>query len=105
MDTSADIYALCYCSSFDMPLMQSRYLVNQRCVAYRNVQHVEWRQGEVFIFDYGVLVFWGLSAEERNDFVQHIHEFANEPLSNTTSLPVTKSTATHLYGIGSSAKL
>ena len=81
MDTSADIYALCYCSSFDMPLMQSRYLVNQRCVAYRNVQHVEWRQGEVFIFDYGVLVFWGLSAEERNDFVQHIHEFANEPLS------------------------
>jgi uncharacterized Rmd1/YagE family protein len=81
MNTNADIYALCYCSSFDFPLMQSRYLVNQRCVAYRKVLHVKWLQGEVFIFDYGVLVFWGLSAEQRNEFVQHIHEFAKEPLT------------------------
>ena len=80
MNSSTDIYALCYCSSFNLALMKSHFLANQRSVAYRNVQHVEWRQGEIFIFDFGVLVFWGLSAEERNEFVLRLHEFANEPL-------------------------
>ena len=81
MNTNSDIYALCYSASFDFPLMQSHYLANQRCAAYRKVLHVEWRQGDVFIFDYGVLVFWCLNAEERNDFLHHIHEFAKEPLT------------------------
>ena len=81
MNTTADIYAICYCASFDFAAMQSHFLTNQRCVAYRNVLHVEWRQGEVFIFDYGVLVFWRLSSEERNEFVQSIREFAREPQS------------------------
>lgn len=81
MNTAIDIYSLCFSASFDFPLMQSHYLVNQRYVAYRKVLHVEWHQGEVFLFDYGVLVFWNLSVEERNEFIRNIREFATEPLT------------------------
>lgn len=77
---NAQVYALCHCASFDFIAMQSRYLSTQRCVAYRNVLHLEWRQGDVFIFDYGVLVFWHLTAEERNEFLHNLQEFSREPL-------------------------
>ena len=66
VNTVANVYALAYCAGFDFPALQSRFLTSERCVAYRNVLHVQWHQGEVFIFDYGVLVFWHLDAEERN---------------------------------------
>lgn len=80
MNNNATVYALCYCDGFEFVALQSRLLSSERCVAYRNVLHVQWHQGEVFIFDYGVLVFWRLDAEERNAFVQKLRDFAREPL-------------------------
>jgi uncharacterized Rmd1/YagE family protein len=81
MNTNTDVYALCYCANFDLPTLQNRDLPRQACVAYRNVLHEEYPEGEVFIFDYGVLVFWGMSAEKRTEFVNNLHEFAKDPLT------------------------
>ena len=81
MNTNVDVYTHCYCASFDFLALQNDCAAKHRCVTYRNVLHVEWHQGEIFIFDFGVLVFWRLNAEERNEFSIKLQGFANEPLS------------------------
>ncbi len=81
MNTTADIYALSYCASFDLDLMKSRRGETHRSVACRNVLHEEWRAGEIFIFDYGVLVFWRLAAGERDEYLQEARAFAIDPLA------------------------
>lgn len=94
MNTHPNVYALCYCAHFDFPALQAHLLTNQRCVAYRNVLHVEWQQGEVFIFDYGVLVFWNLGAEQRAEFIDKLADFAKEPLNTILEDEFTYETGT-----------
>lgn len=80
---NTDVYALCYSNNFEFSLLQQHLLSSERCAAYRNVLHVEWHDGDVFVFDYGVLVFWRLGAKERDEFLQKISRFANSPLEKT----------------------
>jgi uncharacterized Rmd1/YagE family protein len=81
MNTHPNVYALCYCARFDFPALQAYLLTNQRCVAYRNVLQVEWQLGEVFIFDYGVLVFWNINNDQRTELINKLSDFAKEPVS------------------------
>jgi len=81
MNSTANIYALCYCTRFDFKALQDYLHSNHRSVAFKQVLNVEWRQGDVFIFEYGVLVFWNNSNEERQEFLEKIHDYAYEPLS------------------------
>jgi len=78
-----DVYALCFSDYFEFPRLQQHLLSSERCAAYRNALHVEWRQGDVFLFDYGVLVFWRLGANERDEFLQKVGQFAKAPLQQT----------------------
>jgi len=78
-----DIYALCFADYFEFPQLQQQLMSSERCAAYRNALHVEWRQGDVFVFDYGVLVFWNLAAGEREAFLAKVAQFAKTPLKNT----------------------
>lgn len=82
MAAGNDIYALCYSDFFDFPKLQTALLESERCAAYRNVMHVDWRGGDVFVFDYGVIVFWCLSPADRDVFVRKIAAFAKTPLQN-----------------------
>ncbi|MDX5152437.1 MAG: RMD1 family protein [Acidiferrobacterales bacterium] len=77
------IYALCFSDYFEFPQLQQHLLTSERCAAYRNALHVEWRQGDVFVFDYGVLVFWRLAAGEREAFLAKVAPFAKSALKNT----------------------
>lgn len=81
MTDNMEIYALCHCANFDFVPLQSFLLEKERCIAYRNVLHVEWLQGDIFIFDYGVLVFWQLNGSQRNDFLEKVKGFAQNPLN------------------------
>jgi len=80
MTDNTEIYALCPCAHLDFQALQEYLLTNERCVLYRNALHVQWHQGDVFIFDYGVLVFWQLTAGERHDFFSKLKHFAQTPL-------------------------
>lgn len=82
MSFNSEIYALCYCAHFDFPALQAELLKKERCVTYRNVLHIEWHQGQVFIFDYGVVVFWQLSIADRQDFILKLEQFADHPLQH-----------------------
>ena len=78
-----NIYALCFSDYFEFPQLQQHLMASERCAAYRNALHVEWRQGDVFVFDYGVLVFWNLAAGEREAFLAKVTPFAKAALKNT----------------------
>lgn len=98
MTSSTDIYARGFCAKFDYPALQQQLFNNDRCVAYRNVLYVELPIGNVFVFDYGVVVFWGADSDIQNSFIKKITEFAQEPLTElvedefTCSIANTKST-------------
>jgi len=78
-----DVYALCFSNYFEFTRLQQQLMSTERCAAFRNALHVGWRQGDVFVFDYGVLVFWRLGASERDEFLQKVKQFATAPLSET----------------------
>ncbi|WP_455198598.1 RMD1 family protein [Kaarinaea lacus] len=99
MNSNANIYALCYCAGFNFQALQSQPQDNFRFTVYRNVLHTEWRQGEVFVFDYGVLLFWNCSAEERQDFIDEIKTFARDPLDDTVDDEFTYETSSEILQI------
>ncbi|MDH5436937.1 MAG: RMD1 family protein [Gammaproteobacteria bacterium] len=76
MNTYAEIYALCYCNQFDFTALQARFLKDWRHAIYRNTIHINWRQGDIFILDYGVVVFWNLNIANRVEFLEYITEYA-----------------------------
>jgi len=78
-----EIYALCFSDYFQFPEMQRHFLADGRCAAYRNALHIEWHDGDVFIFDFGVLVFWGLPTDERSAFLSKVTDYAATPLKHT----------------------
>lgn len=53
---------------------------------YDDVIHIELvgseqQLGHAFFFPYGCIVFWGVSAEEEEEFLQKVKEFSHESLS------------------------
>ncbi len=82
MTSKNELYALCYCANFDFDAMQKQLLGNLRCTAYRQVLNIEWKQGDVFIFDYGVVVFWGIEAADRLSLLQRLSPYALEPFAH-----------------------
>lgn len=81
MTENTEVYALCHCANFDFIPLQNFLQEKERCIAYRNVLHVEWKTGHVYIFDFGVLVFWQLNGSQRTDFINKIQKFAVTPLT------------------------
>lgn len=77
-----EIYALCYSDYFDFKGLRDSLHESERCAAYRNVLHVEWHGGDIFIFEYGVLIFWQLGAADRQAFSNKIADFARSPLTH-----------------------
>lgn len=81
MGENNEIYALCYCAHFAFKDMQNDLIENQRCSVFRDVLHVEWQSGNIFIFNYGVLVYWQLNAEDRKHFLDKIKPYAINPVT------------------------
>lgn len=76
-----EIYTLCYCENFDFESLQKHLQSNLRCTAYRKVLNVEWKQGDAFILDYGVVVFWNIDASDRIALLQKLEPYSIKPLS------------------------
>ncbi len=80
MGNNAEVYALCYCIKFDIKRLQASPLTDVSSITDHNVLCMTYEEGHIFIFDYGVLVFWKLNDERRNDFISKIKPYAIEPL-------------------------
>lgn len=80
MSVNHTLYALCYCDNFNFDELQQHLLENLRCTAYRKVLNIEWKQGDAFIFDYGVIVFFNLDIVDRLELLHKLEPFAIKPL-------------------------
>ncbi|WP_019557284.1 RMD1 family protein [Thiomicrorhabdus arctica] len=99
MTSKNELYALCYCDNFDFDALQKYLLGNLDGTAYRQVFNIEWQQGEVFIFEYGVVVFWGIEAIDRLSFLQKLMPYALEPLTHVIEDEFTFTTTADDFGI------
>jgi uncharacterized Rmd1/YagE family protein len=48
-------------------------LNNERGVRYRDAVHIDLPTGEVWVFDYGVVVFWAVDEDERHALLHRLH--------------------------------
>lgn len=80
MTDNNEIYALCFSNHIDLKKLQE---LHSEVTAYRNAVHVLWRNRDVFVFDYGVVVFWQLNETERSSFLLASGDAAEAPLTNT----------------------
>lgn len=79
MTANNGIHALCFSNHIDLKRLQ---LLHPGGIAYRNVVHVLWKKKDVFVFDYGVVVFWQLDEIGRKEFLLASADAAEAPLTD-----------------------
>lgn len=77
------IIALCQCAQYDFPALRERMASEGEVTISHNVLHLFWQDGEVFIFAYGVVVFWGVNEVDRHAPVSMLGEFSEQPLQES----------------------
>ncbi len=72
--------AIGFAKSFRFDELRQQLQESRRGTLYREVLHLE-SGGDTFIFPFGVVLFWGVPADEQQRLVSEITPFADELLS------------------------
>lgn len=57
------------------------YLIDQRgCVRYRDAIQISLHEGEAWLFEYAVLVCWGVNEQDRKILLEQIAPYLTDPL-------------------------
>lgn len=76
--------AYCTSTAFDIPRLLGFLKAKYPLTRYREVLHIqlpsqlttaEHREGDIFFFPYGALVFWGLNETQENEVMREAREF------------------------------
>src|ERR1700722_20110535 len=73
----------CTASSYDLPRLQQEIQKQVPGQLYRDVVHSQIREdkrikGDIFYFNYGVVIFWGFTQEEELEQLRALKEFEKE---------------------------
>jgi len=79
-EQSLPCIACCTCKKFFFDELRSYLMQNQRAVLYRDTLHIERDYGNIYIFSYGVLVFWNISHDSRQGILSEVRRFEDEHL-------------------------
>jgi uncharacterized Rmd1/YagE family protein len=87
MYNGSELHTLCHAENYDFPRLSDALAGGDETLVAENVLRVRRGMHDIFVFDYGVVVFWGLSPHERDDFValirSHAHALLEKPVSDT----------------------
>ncbi len=83
MHKRCDAYVLAKHFHFDA--LHEHFAQNHRTCRYRNAIHIDNGAGDMFLFDYGVAVFWGMEHESEKRMLERLSPFLNEPLAEVIS--------------------
>lgn len=61
--------------SFLQPDTQNFISTHYRSMRIRDAQQIECDQGEVWLFDYGVIIFWGISEDQKQALLSKLEQF------------------------------
>lgn len=82
MASTIEIYSLCQCDSYDFSSLRTRFSQEYVIFSSRNVLQLHWQQGEVVIFNYGVVVFWNIPLEKRAELISILLEYMQGPVAD-----------------------
>lgn len=83
MDSTGSIcLACCSAKTFRFSELQGYFIENHRAVLYKDVLHVAKENGNIFIFSYGVLVFWNISRDQTLRILDDLKRFEDDPHEN-----------------------
>jgi len=66
-------------SNIDLLAVEKALANTYFCQRYRGVLYVDLPRGDLLIFDYGVLVFWGVGASKQSDVLKSVSRFTRDP--------------------------
>lgn len=71
--------AYCLAKHFDFDRLKADFGNRYRTTLHRDVLHVDY-DGDAFVFDYGVIVFWGISHDNELRLMAAMEPFLQNPL-------------------------
>jgi uncharacterized Rmd1/YagE family protein len=78
MSNALEVYALCQCAYYELAQIKELLAGKGEEVSGTNVLHVRRQEHDIFVFEYGVIVFWGVTLQERAEFLSMINPFAHD---------------------------
>lgn len=72
--------AYCLAKSFQFNALKDDLSTKERAVSYRGVVHLQKWDGDAFIFDFGVAVFWGMDHDQTKKVLENIKKHFVEEL-------------------------
>jgi uncharacterized Rmd1/YagE family protein len=78
MNSESQVYALCQCAYYELMPIKEQLAGQGEEVSGANVLHVSRKGHDIFVFEYGVVVFWGTPSQERAEFLLSIRSYAHD---------------------------
>lgn len=72
--------ACCCAKTFRFNELQEYYIENHRAVFYKDALHLVKENGDIFIFSYGVIIFWNISRDQTLRLLDDVKRFENDHL-------------------------
>ncbi len=79
---SLNCIAYCCSKTFRFTELQEYFIENHRAVFYKDALHITKENGDIFIFNYGVLVFWNISRDQTLRILDDLKRFEDDPHGN-----------------------
>lgn len=64
---------------FETPELEHHVFNSLRVARYRDTWHIELEGGEAWVFNYGAVIFWGVSENERQSFLARLSSHVIRP--------------------------
>ncbi len=74
--------ALCPTKRFNFEALHEHLAAAYRCAPYRDALHIE-TEGDAFLFEYGVIVLWGVTLDREQRLLAEVAPYFIEPLDET----------------------
>ena len=85
LPAGGEIYALCQCGEYRFSALRESLAQDHHISVSHNVLQLPWQGGEVFVFPYGVVVFWSVAEAQRKILLSRLLAFAEQPLAQVLS--------------------
>ena len=79
LEDQNEVISECYGKHFDFDRLVNFCEQNYRSARYRGVIHLDIEPGDVYIFDYATIVYWGVSHQKRAQIADEISAYVQVP--------------------------
>lgn len=78
---NTDCKAYCVAEQFRFTALKDELGSRERAVGHRGVLHIQKWEGDALIFDFGVVVTWGMNHDQTQKILDSLRSYAVDPLT------------------------